>query len=167
MSHKKRKMSSELAKLCARVEQWRRDRGSPGAVIPEELWEEAVRVAEVDGVYATTQALRFNYMGLKNRMVARAEAQEPGESEAVPAGSARAEPGAAGMQGSRSRGTKHSAASPVRATPHFVPVGVPVPPRFPAIVVEVERGAGERLRVEVPGDYDVARLVQALWRVPS
>ena len=35
---------------------------------PEDLWNAAVDVARVEGVYATSKALRFNYYSLKGRL---------------------------------------------------------------------------------------------------
>jgi hypothetical protein len=36
--------------------------------VPEELWNAAVEVAQVEGVHATAKALRFNYYSLKDRV---------------------------------------------------------------------------------------------------
>lgn len=61
-------VTEELSALRKRVEQWRRHRTSPRELIPQELWDAAVEVAGVQGVYATCRALRFNYSSLKARM---------------------------------------------------------------------------------------------------
>ncbi len=63
-----RKNSRELMAVHRRVEAWRRrEGGGRGSRIPEELWKEAVDVAQVAGVHATARALRFNYERLKER----------------------------------------------------------------------------------------------------
>ena len=60
--------SSSLSSLCKRVAQWRAHRESPKSRVPEELWSEAVRVARIEGLYATAKAIRFNYESLKRRV---------------------------------------------------------------------------------------------------
>jgi len=62
-----RTTSRELVALRRRVEAWRRSSGGRGSRIPEELWNKAVDVARVAGVYATARALRLNYERLKER----------------------------------------------------------------------------------------------------
>ena len=62
-----RTTSRELVAVGRRVEDWRRGGGGRGSRIPEELWNEAVEVARVAGLYATARALRFNYERLKER----------------------------------------------------------------------------------------------------
>lgn len=158
----KKKKSPELARLKARLEQWRKETGGgrSGAKIPEELWQEAVRVAAVEGVNITAQELRFSYMGLKKRMMAQGERPACASEGAQSAGPAQGGPETQQAQ----RGARDKSAAAPREAPHFVPVVMPPVLRSGGITVEVERGAGERLRVEVPRDYDVASLVQALWR---
>ena len=63
----RRTSSQELVAVRRRVEAWRRGGGGRGTRIPEELWNEAVEVARVAGVYATARALSFNYERLKER----------------------------------------------------------------------------------------------------
>lgn len=52
-----------------RIGQWRSQRGGHGrgSRIPEELWCEAIEMARVEGVWATSRTLRLNY----NRLLAR------------------------------------------------------------------------------------------------
>ena len=71
------KGSRELEAVRQRVERWRRKEGGRGSRIPEELWNEAVTVARVAGVYATARALRLNYERLKER-ASRAAVKEGG-----------------------------------------------------------------------------------------
>ncbi len=64
----KRAMVGGLSVLRERVERWRERREGARGRIPEELWRAAVGVARVEGVYATSKALRFNYYSLKARL---------------------------------------------------------------------------------------------------
>jgi hypothetical protein len=64
----KRAVVGELGAVRERVEQWRESRKDVGERIPEELWSAAVEVARVEGVYATSKALRFSYTSLKERV---------------------------------------------------------------------------------------------------
>jgi hypothetical protein len=50
------------------VQRWREQRETPKSRVPEALWDEAVAVARVAGLYATAKALHFNYGDLKKRM---------------------------------------------------------------------------------------------------
>ena len=70
-------LSRQLVTVRQHVEHWRKRHGGKGSRIPVDLWEEAVAVARVEGLYATAQALRFNYERLKE-WVARAEGKERG-----------------------------------------------------------------------------------------
>ncbi len=79
-----RKNSRELMAVQRRVEAWRRrEGGGRGSRIPEELWNEAVDVAQVVGVHATARALRFNYERLKERAGQSAGKQSGHASEFV------------------------------------------------------------------------------------
>ncbi len=64
----KRKMSQELVTVRKQVEVWRKEHGGPGSRMPKELWGEAARVARVEGVSATSRALRVDYGRLKGRV---------------------------------------------------------------------------------------------------
>jgi hypothetical protein len=61
--------TEQLEALCSRVEHWRAHREGGRSMVPEELWNAAVEVARVEGVHATSKALRFNYYSLKDRLV--------------------------------------------------------------------------------------------------
>lgn len=63
----RRTKSRELMGVQRRVEAWRSRGGGRGSRIPEELWNEAVEVAQVAGLHATARALHFNYERLKER----------------------------------------------------------------------------------------------------
>lgn len=70
---------TDLQTLSERLERWRQQREGGGARLPQELWDDAVRVARVQGIHPTAKALRFNYYDLKKR-VERAES-ETGEDK--------------------------------------------------------------------------------------
>jgi len=84
-----RTMSKRLSMTIERVEQWRGLHGGNGrgSRIPEELWNEAVQLARVEGVWTTARALRFKYERLKERVdcEARAEVREVGDGHGKPA----------------------------------------------------------------------------------
>jgi hypothetical protein len=61
--------TEQLKALCRRVEHWRAHRDGGRSRVPEDLWDAAVEVARVEGVHATSKALRFNYYGIKDRLV--------------------------------------------------------------------------------------------------
>jgi hypothetical protein len=62
-------LSSELTELRDDVARWRElSGGGPGTKIPEELWDRAVRVARVEGLWKASSALRFDYTRLKARL---------------------------------------------------------------------------------------------------
>ena len=71
-----------LRMLCGQVEHWRRHRGAGRSVVPEDIWSAAVEVARVEGVYATSKALRFNYNSLRDRLVL-ADSPERGDGTAT------------------------------------------------------------------------------------
>ncbi len=75
-------LSRQLVTVRQHVEHWRKRHGGKGSRIPADLWEEAVAVAGVEGLYATAQALRFNYERLKER-VAWAEGKERGNGQST------------------------------------------------------------------------------------
>jgi hypothetical protein len=161
----KENRSKELSELYARVSAWRKQEGGGGrgTRVPDELWQEAVRVARIDGLYRTAQALRFNYARLKEL----SGAPDQGKSVAAAAGGERA---AQVEQGSPNKGALVVGASgPRRIDP--VPVEVPGPARFVPLTlapgrqttVELLRANGDRMRVEVAGELDVVGLVQTFW----
>ena len=52
--------------LAKRLETWRARR-QVGQRIPEELWQEAARLAQIHGLSATSTALKLHYPGLQRR----------------------------------------------------------------------------------------------------
>ncbi len=74
--------SRRLSRAQRRVDHWRGNGGGQGRRMPEELWQEAVEVARVEGLYATSRALRIDYCRLKERLsttvtAAAVDAQAP------------------------------------------------------------------------------------------
>ena len=50
-----------------RLERWRKEHGGTGRAIPEELWDEAARVAREEGIAETARALRLDRYRLARR----------------------------------------------------------------------------------------------------
>ena len=59
---------SRLALTHARLTQWRAQHGGRGIPVPEELWAEVVKVAQVEGSGTTARALRLDRARLEARM---------------------------------------------------------------------------------------------------
>lgn len=57
-----------IDRIRQRFERWRRQRGGPGKLIPQELWDEAADVARVVGVAATARALCVDRYRLASQM---------------------------------------------------------------------------------------------------
>ena len=55
-----------IVDLKRRIDQWRQIRRHRQPM-PEELWQEAARIARVNGINPTASALGLNYYGLKER----------------------------------------------------------------------------------------------------
>jgi len=132
--------AEQLRALCGRVEHWRAHRDGGRSVVPEDLWNAAVEVARVEGVYATSKALRFNYRSLRDRLI----------------------------QGDRT--ARRPKRRDRTATFVEVPMPSPASPapRVAAggqTIVELVRTGGARMRIEVTGtsSLDVVGLAQAFW----
>lgn len=128
---------SQLGRVRRRLERWRERYGGPGRPIPENLWEEAVDVARVEGVESTARALRVDRGRLAFRM----------ELASARLGSAP---------------TREEAGL---ASDGFVEVdarGLCAPGRT---VLRFEGRDGERLEVELSASraLDVAELARAFW----
>jgi hypothetical protein len=122
--------------MCEIIERWRARRDSPKSRVPEELWKQVVEVARVDGVWATSKALRFNYTDLQRRL-----AEAP---------SAR---------------TKAASIERVATEFVEIPATSVVARGADAkVVVELLGVRNERMRIEAdPRALDVAALVRAFW----
>jgi len=58
----------ELATVRVRLERWRERHGGRGRRIPEPLWNDAARVARMDGVSETARALGLSVARLKEEV---------------------------------------------------------------------------------------------------
>jgi hypothetical protein len=146
-------VSVALNELRERVGAWRSEHGGRGSRIPEALWDEAVRVARVDGVWATAQALRFNYERLKARSGRggrRASSALSTVGEMSPVARARSGEGAA-------ESTRFIALD-------MAPGALG---GFGRTVIDVEGRHGDRMRINVIGSVDVVGLVRTVWSDPS
>jgi hypothetical protein len=110
-------------------------------MVPEDLWTAAVEVARVEGVHATSKALRFNYYSLKDRLVmADRAASSPKKADRL--------------------------ATFVEVQ---MPSSPPFAPRASAAdgqtVVELVGAGGARMRIDVTGmsNVDVVGLAQTFW----
>jgi hypothetical protein len=63
-----REGSARLARLITAVTKWRENGGGRGTTMPVALWNQAVRVARVDGIWRTAKETRLEYAQLKERM---------------------------------------------------------------------------------------------------
>lgn len=72
MRHKQRpaELPADVRQIHARIERWRKTRKKRTAM-PEQMWQGAVSLARVHGVYWTARALRLSYESLKRRVIAR------------------------------------------------------------------------------------------------
>jgi len=57
-----------IEELCAKFREWRRIKKSKKDRIPEELWLEAVKLAQKHSVFRVSKKLRLSYIDLKKRM---------------------------------------------------------------------------------------------------
>jgi len=62
-----RALERATTELNRRLNEWRKHYQAP-TPLPDEIWEEAVEVAAVHGVYQTSRALGLNYANLKKRV---------------------------------------------------------------------------------------------------
>jgi hypothetical protein len=158
----------ELTALCERVRQWREESGGGrGKAVPEAVWQEAERVAQLAGVYATAQATRLNYTGLKERVRAASGSTAPSNSgknkQRTAAVVPRARPRRVAAEADRVRKGDSGASS----VPRFVALAVSPPGSAPQATIEVVGRGGERMRVQVSGVLDVVGVLQTFWRRAS
>lgn len=155
----KRKASEELNGLRQRVEAWREQHGGRGSLVPDELWNGAVEAARVDGVWATAQALHFNYQGLRER-VDRAKGMEGGRGKAPLALATTADVPEPGPVTRRNSGKQVRDSG--RSAFIALEMGRLSGPR--GAVVDLVNRRGDRMRVEVPDGLDVLGLADRFWR---
>ena len=70
MPRSKAPLPDELLALRSRLGQFR-DTNPPGSPLPEELWQEAARLAAQHGVHRTARALPVDYARLNQRVTGR------------------------------------------------------------------------------------------------
>lgn len=130
-----------LSVVCGQVERWRSQRGAGRSMVPEDLWTAAVEVARIEGVYATSKALRFNYNSLRDRLVlADRAAHKPKRGDGT------------------ATFVEVQMPSPASGAPRASAVGGQT-------VVEFVGTGGARMRIDVTGtsSVDVLALAQAFW----
>jgi hypothetical protein len=175
---RERTASRELTKLSEVVAKWRAQHGGKGSKIPDELWDEAVRVAGIDGMWRTAKTLRFRYGRLKEQS-ARSDGSERTKVpvETAPAVKVRgeeqsraSEPGNRGARRLYRRARAElalantTAPSKLKGRSHFVAVEMGSLPGGGGAIIELAGRHGDRMRVEVTGGVDVCSLVENFWR---
>jgi hypothetical protein len=138
MKRAKEGPTARLKTLLGRVEHWRMHREGGRSMVPEALWKAAVEVARVEGVHATSKALRFNYYSLKDRL-------DQADNAALAPRKPDRETTFVEVQ-MPSHGPRASAAEE-------------------KTVVEFAGSCGARMRIDITGTsrVDVASLAQAFW----
>lgn len=163
-----RAVSEDLSKLSEAIAKWRADGGGRGKKIPEELWNEAERVARSDGVWLTAKATRLTYEALKQR-IARADGDgATAPRETTPAASGRRVP----RRRAKQRTTRAPSTSRRRQGRKTEFVELSAVQLLGAsstmcTVVEVENKAGVRMTVRLAREAqidEVARLIVAFGR---
>lgn len=140
--------SQELNELRERVDAWRKEQGKR-TLIPDELWEAAVRVAKIDGVWATARATRFNCEKL-GQLAALARRRERAEGKAL-----------AVVDRTRVKDRK-----PGTVGAAFVELPVSAMGVLGAsgrTVIDLVGRHGDQMRVDMSGGVDLVGLVQAFW----
>ena len=133
--------AEQLKALCGRVEHWRKHRDGGRSMVPEELWNAAVEVARVEGIHATSKALKFDYYSLKERLGLADRAARSPKRAARPA-----------------TFIEVQLASPPSPVQREVVAGGQT-------VVELVGTGGARMRIDVTGtsNVDVVGLAQTFW----
>lgn len=174
----RRTVSRDLEALRQRVDAWRKQQGRR-SFIPDDLWEEAVKVAAIDGVWATARATRFNYQKLQEKVreegargVFRVQAPAVTPNGTGEESSLRVTGGVHGdshQVASKASGKTracvagtNSAAGAGHET--FIEVAMSAIGGGGRTVVEFLGRHGDRMRVDVAGGVDVVGLAQAFWR---
>ncbi len=178
MGRERRAASAELTRLTEAVAKWRAAGGGRGSRIPEELWNEAARVAQIDGTWRTAKAIAFRYDTLKKRVEdggggatqAPMAPVAPGTTQRVERVRPRERSRVRFARSSKKAGivfgsTKAPATAKVNDAPKsFVALEV-----GPAVVggirtvVELEGRHGDRMRLELAGSVDVRGWVEKFW----
>ena len=170
----RRRTGQELNELGQRVTEWREREGGRGSRIPDQLWNDAVRVARVVGVWATAKALHFNYEALRKRVElegAVGKAHAVGAKRGRPAGRAGATP-AKRAKVMMAKGVEPAAivvASAVSAkgngpAPSFIALEMGQLCGPGRTVIDLVGRHGDRMRVDAGSGVDIVGLVQTFWR---
>jgi hypothetical protein len=169
----RRRISPELNELGQRVAEWREREGGRGSRIPLQLWNDAVRVARVVGVWATAKALHFNYEALRKRVdLERAvgKVQTLGAKRGRHAGRAgatqakRAKVMANGAQPAEIVIASAASANGHAAGPSFIALEMGQLCAPGRTVIDLVGRHGDRMRVDVGSGVDIVGLVQTFWR---
>jgi hypothetical protein len=160
---------AELSALRERVDAWRQTRGKRRR-IPDELWNAAVEVAKVEGIWATAHATRLNYQRLREQFD-RAKGREPARQEThsvataadEEAGSQAIHAALARMDGKPGTGTpRRNCEAEVRGA--FVELAMGNVGAAARAVIEFQGRHGDRMRVDVAGGVDLVALARTFWR---
>lgn len=174
--------SPKLARLRDAVGQWRAAGGGRGSRIPESMWNEAVRLARIDGVWWTAHVLRFKYESLKLRV--EVDRRRDRENAAARTGAhagvlVAVDSKSIGEEQTQTRGrprrarpsqstTRSLSSNGFVALPTLVgaPSGAASASPTTGPVIEVEDGTGTRLVVRLAKDarVDVTALISAFRR---
>lgn len=149
-----RKATQGLTELRRRVASWRRKGGGGrGNRIPDELWDDAVGVARVEGLHATSKALRFNYERLRDRVEGAGAGQRAGCETKIGVVRATERTEVSGIEASAGKS----------ADSRFVTVQMGELGGGGRTVLDLTGRHGDRMRLELPGGVDVVGLVERFW----
>ncbi len=132
---RKRRVPTEMNEVARRIERWRttRKKRSP---MPERLWDAAVALAQVHGIYAVSRTVRVSYESLKSRVLSAGV----GESAAP----------------------RHAGTPFVELEPARLPIGA-LQPSGPVVEVSIPSGEKLAIRLTAGGELDVVALAAAFW----
>jgi len=168
-----RRTSAELERLVEKVSGWREKQGGRRSRIPDELWQEAVRVTREVGVWAAAKALRLNYQALRHRVdlgrVGGERAMDRVRSGRGQDAVKGVRPKIAAAEGAervriatRMKGNRGQGA-PEKAGPEFIALEMGQLGGVRRTVIDLESRHGDRMRFEVAGGVDIVSLVHRLW----
>jgi len=127
-------LPADVRRVQALIERWRKTRKKRTAM-PEQMWQGAVSLARVHGVYWTARALRLSYESLKRRVGAAAGNGQGGQKD---------HPGFVQLDPAPLMGFAQSAGSVVEMSD--------------------ADGAKLMIRLTDGGELDLAGLAEAFWR---
>ena len=159
----KKALSPELRALCIIVERWRERNGGSGSRVPEEIWQDAVRVAKTEGLHATARATRLACERLKGRMTQDENGVE-NSTGVVPTVDRKAYR-ARGGDGRGQMWTVEAggATAAGNAGSRFVAIDVPAARMASQMTIDVVSRHGDRMCIAVTGAVDVGSVLQTFW----